>query len=526
MSLKYKEYVIPDSLCYTIRRLSLSQVGIYNGEKHCFHRPILDPQDNELRQIKAEFEKNEELRENVDFLDMVYYVLDQTSVEARDVAVASIHVGKEAGALKAFQHIVIHENSGAVTELLYLYENRFYVLYTTRGTILQGDVLVANTLPLRVDDSERPTFAILRDGERFIPEVHAGKEASFMMHPITGMSKKITPEIYNVIDEDERYGECKLSDNRRKLTPEQIHTLIDNSALWVKVLDGALPENAPFPEYDMMLAGFKQNGASCYVLNLLLESLERRDKMEYGYEQDDWHVTVSDEERKRMEAEEFRKNKEAFEQKSAELDAELAKIRTRRVMLFFKAEGRIGDMEYMNQLEADLDALAAKGFGTKGRAKQRRLDAIANSKPHKGENALTAVKLIGSVALLLLSAWLWMASRQGKMLFDVRMEQAEMLLAEGDYNGARAGYLSAYEQYSPKVTSFLVYGKHNSSMKRLEDMIDEDVEQGLSQIEIMRSASNGRFEEKATDILFSLLELRPEDERLLKLHEQYLEQMQ
>ena len=246
--------------------------------------------------------------------------------------------------------------------------------------------------------------------------------------------------------------------------------------------------------------------------------------LDCGIVDDDWYYTLTPDQKKKEEKDNERKYKARYEKLLLDFQNELKKIRTRRVMIIFKAEGRIGEMSYINQLEGELDALADNGFGVKGAAKQMRLDAIANSKPKKGENLLTAAKLVSILVFIVAIGWIWIITNRNMEIFNYKMETADKLLAAGKYVEAKEAYHLAYEEYRPKITAMLAQAKMRKRVKLLEVALNEEIENGIAQIAAMRVADNGKFSKTAEDILFRLIALAPEDSRLLDLRTEWLNQ--
>lgn len=526
----YKNYEIPEQFCQTVQRLALKNVGNYDGANKKFMAPTLDPSENAVRQMRSEF-GNYPMLEKVNFNDLIEKIMSSTSVDPIKQSVPSIHVGiGDDTALKQLQHIELLESSGAKTELIYLESNRFLVLRTTRGCLLPGDILQANILPIRID--ARAEFTIYRNGQEIIPEMYVGDIVSFLMPEIKQILLYNSPDIYNVIDEDTRFGKVNVSENKLNQTEQSFLEL----ALMLEMVvadegKDALSSCSTFPNYDKLLTEAKHCGVGCYTLNLLLESyICASPTTAYNFVPEDWSVVEDEGKKKERMLKEHKKRAADYKAKKLELEDCLSKIRTRRVMIIFKAAGRIGDMSYVNQLEKDLDKLAELKsecgtygpYGTKGWAKQMRLDAIANSKPKPGENAIIGAKLAGFIVLIITIGWIWFTSNQSMEVFDRKLEQADQILASGKYVEARDAYFAAYDEYTPRVTAMFVQGKMKKRVTALEEALENEIKEGIDQIKAMRLADMGKFTKVTEDLLFKLLELKPDDNRLKELHQQWL----
>ncbi len=521
----FQDHELPEALCQIVRRLSLKDVGLYNGQKHKFSPPILDPSENAIRRIKVEYEKYNSLQD-INLNVLVNYVNHNTTVDPIIQSVQSVHVGVgDETVLKKLQHLVLVEDNNAETDLLYLDKNKFFVLRTSRSTILSGDILHANTLPINIGEQVR--FSVFRNGKEFVPEKFAQYETSFQTQSIIQIKLYNSPELYKIIDDDERYGDCVVSNDNKQQIDKSLQSLIKEvNKVFASLDEDYLSAYEKFPKYEMLLGLAKKKGIDCYTLNLLIECNDRLRfyKPEYKLEDKDWYYVLTEGDKERIRAQRELENSKNYNEKFTKFKDEISKIRSRRVMLFFKAAGRISDMSYISQLESELDSLAEVGYGIKGEAKQMRLDAIANSKPKNGENLLTAAKLFAVIALIVTVGWIWFTSNRNMEIFNYKIEDADRILAEGKYLEAREAYRLAYEEYRPKITAMLAQTKMNKRVRMLEDALNEEIETGVNQIMTMRMADGGKFSKASEDLMFRLLELAPNDERLINLKEQWKNQ--
>lgn len=524
--LEFDGHELPETLCQVIRSASLKDIGLYKGDDHSFLTPILDPKENDMRKIKAEYKKYTSLQD-LNFNAVVNHVNRSTTVDPIVQSVQSIHVGiGDKTALKKLQHIELLEDvSDSVTHLLYLGSNRFLVLRTSRSTILAGDILQANSLPINVGEQE--LFTIFRNGKEFVPEKYASYNTSFQTKKIVQIKLYSSPEIYKIIDSDGQdcYGGALLSN---KLSEKKLLDLIKAINKVLEGVKGVLPNRDHFPEYLDLLTFAKGCGIDCYTLNLLIECCEclRFDKTKYDVCDEDWYYILTPEQE-----EELKKKKKAelttkYKSTRAKFDAKLKEIKTRRVMIFFKAAGRVNDLTYINSLEEELDDIAKQakaldvlGLIGVGEAKDMRKKAIENSKPKPGENWITAAKLVAFIAAVSTIGWVWFTSKNNMEIFDYKLAAADEILAQGKYVEARDAYRLAYEEYRPKVTAMFAQSKMNKRVKMLEEALNTEIEDGISQISAMRIADGGKFSKVAEDLMFRLLELAPNDSRLLELKE-------
>ena len=524
--LTFQDHEIPEVLCHVVRSLSLKDIGLYKGDEHHFLTPTLDPKENDMRKIRAEYEKYTSLQD-VNFATLVQFINRNTTTDPEVQAVYSIHIGTgDQSALKPLQHIeLVEDATNSTIHLLYLESNRFLVLRTSRSTILAGDILQANSLPICVGEQER--FTIIRNGKPFVPEKYACFDSSFQTKNIAQIKLFNSPDVYQIIDEEECYG-GKMS--KKKVREKNVIALIgaikDVLKDVIKDENGLLPNREYFPSYSTLLSLAKSSGIDCYTLNLLIECSEclRLDNIKYETNDEDWYYELTEIDKLEIEKAKKIQDRADYTEKLNLFNSELKKIHTRRVMFFFKAAGRISDMKYITGMERDLDAFAEKGFGTKGWAQQQRIDAIANSKPKPGENLITAGKLLAICIAIIFVGWIWFSSNRNMEIFNYKVQLADEILAQGKYTEARDAYRVAYEEYRPKITAMLAQSKMKKRMKSLEEALNQEIEEGIAQITAMRKADGGKFSEISENLMFRLLELAPNDSRLEELKNEWKNQ--
>ena len=511
-----------------IRRLSIRNVGLYDGVRHFFLTPKLDPTDAALVQIRKEYDAIDWL-EPRDFNDVVNLVLDKTTVKPLELAPQTVSVGGKDG-IPRLQHLIFREESGAETQLIYLGQREFYVLSTNRGTIMQGDILYANTLPFNVGEAEE--FSIVRDNKAFVPdsihyegfELHKDYEVSFRFGKTQAIILEESPALYDIIDEDERFGgQIVRAEGAVKAKFLSVLKKVRESVASLDP-DTPLPDRAQYPGYDELLASAKQKGIGSYILNLLISTMEKRVGYKYAFVQEDWHVAMSPDMIRKLEGEEYRKKEADYRKLGNVLVAELKKIRTRRVGLFFKAPGRVENIDFVTGIINEMEALADEGVGVKGQAQARLDEAIDNSRPAPRENLFTALKLAAAVIVIVVVAVLWVRTADGIEKYNIDAAVGTQLLSEGKYDEAREAYGAAYNAYSPRITVLFVASKHKRFIRSLESQIDTDVAEGIEQIKAFRAANRGRFDKTSEALLFRLLQLRPENEELMSLKEEWLQQ--
>lgn len=530
MAVIYKGIEVSETLCRLTQKLSIRSVGVYNGQDHKFSLPELDPSTSDLEQIRKKFEEEKQFLANIRCEYVVQAICQQTSVipESVELDIIRTAVGDKNSTLSAIEHVIFDEGDGRETDTIYLGENRFFVLSTSRSTLMPCDILVPNTVPLKI--GEREEFTIFRNGKEFQPMEFSGYSTPFVMYPLKRMTHKTTPDIYDIIDKDVRFGGGALTIPKTKSAEERFMSLINKIKIHIQGLGNKkLGQRVIFPDYDGLLAEAKSLGIGCYILNLLIETFERRTKGEYQLVQDDWKLVdddwkLPDELKKKLEEEKIKKLKREHRELTNQFTTEMKKIHTRRVGLFFKAAGRVDNADYTYELEKKLEALADKGIGTHKWADAIRKEAIAQSKPGRWENLITAVKLVVAMVVIILALTIWLKTERGLDDFNFKVEQADRMAKDKKYLDAKDLYNQAYENYRPRITSLLVSGTYNNRMKDLQQAIEAEISQGVEDINILLKADGGKFTSHTLEMLEDLFELDPRHKDLIELRDIYVNQ--
>ena len=512
----FEEIEVAETLCNLTLKLSIRRIDKYDGEAHKFQLPELSPNDNEIATIRAKFNDLQQFPD-YKFSGVVSAIIQQTSVEPLNISHNTIRtaVGDKGATLKELQHIVFDEGDARITDTIYMGKNRFFVLSTSRSTIMPGDILEPISVPLNIGEKE--LFKITRDGKEFQPKEFEGYTTPFRTHPLKNMIEKSSPDIYDIIDNDERFGGGKLSKPKTKDAGTRLLLLIDEIKKHLKSNKKEIPaeKDIQFPSYESLLTHAKSLGIGSYLLNLLIETFDRATVAEYTFIEDDWEIPaelIEDREKKRKAELQRRYNKI-----KKEFEDELKQVKTRRVGIFFKAAGKIGNIGHIKEIEKELEKLADEGFGTHKWAEARRNNAIAQSKPGRWENLITAAKLVATLGVAVVVAIVWLQSKQGVEMFNLKVAQADAKVAVKEYQEAREIYDKAYEEYSPRITMLLVSGTYKDRIEAMQKAIEQEVSQGIEDLNTLLSADGGRFTTYTQELLSRLLQLDPENQELLTL---------
>ena len=509
---------VAEALCNLTRNLSIRRIDKYDGEAHKFLLPELRPNNSQLDAIRAKFNELQQFQD-YEFSQVVSAIIQQTSVEPLNVShdIIRTAVGDKKVTIKELQHIVFDEGEARVTDTIYMGGNRFFVLSTSRSTIMPGDIIEPISVPLNIGKEE--LFKITRANKEFQPKEFEGYTTPFRMPSLKNMIEKKSPDIYDIIDNDERFGGSKLSVPKTKSAEERLLLLIDVVKKHIKSNKKAvIPEkDIQFPDYEVLLTQAKSLGIGSYLLNLLIETFDRGAVAKYTFIENDWKIPaelIEDREKKRKA--ELQRRYNAIKK---EFESELKQVKTRRVGLIFKAAGKIGNIGHIAELEKELETLANEGFGTHKWAEARRNDAIAQSKPGRWEHLSTAIKLVVTLVIIATVAIAWLQSKQGMEMFNLKIAQADTKVAAKEYNEARELYDKAYEGYTPRITMLLVSGTYKDRITTLQETINQEIEQGIEDLNTLLSADGGRFTTYTQELLSHLLQLDPENQELLALRD-------
>lgn len=154
----FEEIEVAETLCNLTRKLSIRRIDKYDGEAHKFQLPELSPNDNEIATIRAKFNDLQQFPD-YKFSGVVSAIIQQTSVEPLNISHNTIRtaVGDKGATLKELQHIVFDEGDARITDTIYMGKNRFFVLSTSRSTIMPGDILEPISVPVDCHSASRGT---------------------------------------------------------------------------------------------------------------------------------------------------------------------------------------------------------------------------------------------------------------------------------------------------------------------------------------------------------------------------------
>lgn len=520
MSLLYKNRIeIPDSLSYNIRAICLGLVGEYDQGSHTFRCPRFIPSQGNYEEIQKFL-----ILHGIDIIEVkgiTRLVLGETQADAESKSLDSVAVlGPDA--LKELTHVRIIER-GVTTDLLYLGQKKFFVVDTTRSTILLNDVLEARN---QLNKGGKWEFTIYRNGQKFIDEafLKVGREAWFTTDTVLDIEIFDIPEICTIIDNSD--------DKSGVLQPKSVTetTLIELINLIRTSIEQAGPsyfeDNQLFPKYDELLSFSKSNGINTYVLNLIAQCVEKGEEHTYQFVRGDWFEFKTKKEEDEDHKKEIERKREDRQTREKEFKDKLKSIKVKKTLLgLFEQDGSIADETEMekliNSLEEDVDDLDLKGIVTIRTPKTDYADALRKSKRNQKKNIINGTIIGAIVFATIFIAITWVLTKKGAEHFDEKVASIPEMIQEAQYEEASTVLEDAYSNFSPSYMKVRVMLPHKRIRQEIEAAIDKDVQDGIEQIKTILKATRGRFDKNTEEILFRLLQLRPENEELLELKEKW-----
>lgn len=520
MSLLYKNRIeIPDSLSRNIRAICLDSVGEYDQGSHTFVCPRCKPSQGSYEEIQ-ELMKLHEIDLN-EVKGITKLVLGATQADAKPRSVDAVEFYGPS-ALKVLTHLRIKEK-GATTDLLYLGGQEFFVVDTTRLTILLNDVLQARGQLFRGNKWE---FSIIRNGLLFIDDAfrRVNAQANFTTGDVQDIEIFDIPEICVIVDENVEKGGVL---ERKKVSYSALMKLIE---LIRTSLEEAGPkyfeDNQLFPNYNELLSYSKANGINTYVLNLIAQCVEKGEKHTYQFVKNDWVEHISDQEKKNEHQREIDRKVQEHKNYEAAFHKKLETIKVKKIFLgLFEKDGSIADEAEMENLIKTLEShikdedvhWAVKTLTPRSDYD----DALKKSRRNQKKNVINGA-IVGAIVLAaIFVATTWTLTKKGLSNFGEAIAPVPELIEATHYEDAAAIVENAYTNFSPSYMRFVVISSHNKLSRTIESAKDEDVKAGIEQINTILKATRGRFDKRTEEMLFRLLQLRPENEELLELKKKW-----
>lgn len=517
--MEYQGITLPEPFVKKAKRECIRSIGQYNGETHKFFPPAMDPTRNAVETIRESYNQYKLFPDGDEF-DAVLRQIRLSADTAPEVISGSISDSE----LEIFDIVRIIEEDQSTSTLLYVGSKKFVVLESSKASIVFNDVLICNTMP--ITEGEREEFSVIRNGKPFSPEEFGNFLFPFYTKRIVRLETLRSPEIYKVIDEDERFGRCVLqpmTQPAEDVLNMLINDITDSRSRWSAPV---LPVSGMYPEYDWLLEVAKRSGVRTFVLNTLIERIESGVETRYAFVEEDWKKS------QKWLDEQERIKKEKLTQECADAERDLNDIlrkslRQRRVLLFFKAETKVPEEVdgHIHQLIAKLDELAGQGFGhEKGWAASQYALAKQKTKPKPGENARTGAVLGGIVALAAFVGFTWLSAKNSMDRFDTTTSVVPEMIQNEQFKEAKDLVTDAKAAFRPRYISFIVSTKTKRLNSMIEVAITDYVTQTVEQVDIMKTANRGKIDDYCWELIKKAMEYRPEDSRLVELRNEYIAQ--
>ena len=523
MSLRYKKIEIPDSLARAIRARCLATIGQYDHGSHRFVRPRFDPSRGDFEWIQ---DKIEDYQINSDEVKgIVNTVLLQTTTDARQISRRALPLNGEE-AIKPAQHFRFVEG-GDSTDVLFLGGKEFYVIDTTRPTIIPGDILIAKDTLVT---GSQWHFGIIRNQIPFIDEVFVRQqtEACFITKPIDDIIEYQEPEIFQIIDESDAFG---IRLNRSIFSKNGLLQIADKVQ---KIIDETPSEyfdnHDRFPKYSELLEYANNLGVSAYVLNQICQRIEKNEPHPYVFVKADWEEQMTDKEKRERRDRERRAKIKEQENLESEFQEALETIKVKKILFgLFEKDGQALDPTEVENLINKLE-LALKDPDLEGHRKIQtpRSDyqvALDRCKRNKLRNAINAV-IVGAVfAVGVFVAITWIQTKANKAIFDENLTIVESYIQQAEFEKADSLLTLSRENFRPPyMKPFVVSGTVKAKRKHLDDEIDKYVTATIGNVTKMKKANRGRIDKYSWELIRRALDLRPQNDTLIQFREQYIKQ--
>lgn len=523
MSLRYKKIEIPDSLARVIRARCLATVGQYDPGSHRFVRPRFDPSRGDIEWIQDKIDDYQIDSDEVK--GIVNTVLQQTSTDARQTSRRALPLNGE-DAISPAQHFRFVEG-GDNTDVLYLGNSEFYVVDTTRPTILPGDILIARDTLVAGSIWH---FDIIRDDEKFIDNafVRQGTEACFITKRIDDIIEYQEPEIFQIIDESNtiapRYNSFQFGKGSLLNIADDIKEVLDNTE------SDYFDNHDRFPCYIELLSRAKSWGISTYVLNLLCQRIEKNEPHQYVFVTADWEEQMTEKERRERKDRERRAKIREQENLEAEFQEALKTIKVKKIFLgLFEKDGQALDPteveNIITKLEAALNDSDLEGHRKIQTPRSDYQVALDSCKRNKLRNVINFIIICAIVATVIFIATTWVQTKANKAIFDENLVQVEAFIQQTEFEKADSLLTLSRENFRPPfMKPFVISGTIKTTRRHLDDEIDQYVTSTIGNVTKMKKANRGRIDKYSWELVKRALDLRPQNDTLLLLRDQYIRQ--
>lgn len=492
--MKYLGKEVPKPLEEKIISSSLVKVGQYNGRYHKFLAVGFRPDHSTYNAIDGEIEAFDFTKD--DTRGIVSEVLSNVRTEPESIYRGTLCLSGD-GELARLSHIKFCEENNTETELLYIGEQRFYVLYTNRSTLQAGNVLRSHVPTLNVNTGWAfDLFVSIHDSSPFIPDDYKEFRTWFQTSTVINIVIYNSPDFFRVIDSSETFG-GKLQPMSNG-TIDALAELVDRISSSVESLKGEpVADGGTFPNYLNLLSFAKGKGIETYVLNILAEHIERRERSQYSFIEQDWVRHLSPKQLAEQKEKESRRRQQLYKEKVNELKVELARINRRRVALFFEASGVVTQQsqEHIKEISKVLDDLAEQSVGTKGYAESELANALQNSKARLSKNIKSGVVIAVAIFLSIFIVVCSVLSNKSAASIDQAIEKATAAIEDEKFDQALELVEESKSQFRPAFLLFSQDRKLWEFNEQYKDALNSYLNRQLEMIGALKKANHGRIDD-------------------------------
>ena len=139
-------------------------------------------------------------------------------------------------------------------------------------------------------------------------------------------------------------------------------------------------------------------------------------------------------------------------------------------------------------------------------------------------NFKVSMYLIGFVVAAAFIANAWIQTSGSLKIFNADDAKLTAMLEEERFNEAKELVKESAEAFRPSYLRFIISRKTHQREAFIESSIDSFVDERVEQITSFINAKRGRIDSFTWDLIVETMEYRPDDPRLNKFREQYINQ--
>ena len=542
---------IPEAFSQLIIEHSISNLGVYKSSTHTFADPYLNPRSQTDWDTIYTIGQNDYGFDQDICNSMVNTVLEErNSAHPKRAVVDSLSLIGEQN-LAPLQLVEIEEENNSVTTLIYIGNQRFYVLATNRSTIVQGDIMESVSMPICRGEVE--LFNIYRNGELLRPKEAGSADICYFK---TGVVKIITlidsPELFKLVDMDRELG-GELRRIKLSAATDTLNGFIEYITTILSSLDSPLPEREEFPDYMTILEVAKDSGINTFLCNEIISALERREvRSDLGaFNSEDWDLKMSDKPKSEMLCMIIEQADSEYNDSHRTLKEICKQVRAKRFLLFFKKSGRFSqaDQQRADDLSSLMESRAKKiqeaqeelgDIMARNKWKSKKIEtllgirvepalgqseiqeALEKSKIPPSFNLKQGIKVGSVLAVILLFVFLFRMSTKSIQRFDERVEALSEYLEKSEFLEAKQALEDARAEFKPSFLRALVSRRYRNAHDTIENAIDKEVENGINSLNTLLKATRGVYTKEMLEYLSKMLQWRPQNEELLAMKEAYM----